>query len=184
MFQKVQKTAEFPHVALIVRILDSALVIQPCPDCFSRPRASRSFSRMRGVSSLFCRFSVLVSLELSGSRGCAAATSAIRGVSRGGCAASPCSGKVPPDSRGQWHQEPRAPSQEPRNFSGIPLSMWYAAGYCRTYLLVGCSGSSVPQQVATETDVAPENSRAWRSSRWGASFLRTSGLARRVPKRT
>ena len=57
--------------------------------------ASRSSSRGRGVglvflwgalsfSSLFCRFSVLVSLEFSRSRGCAVATSAIRGVSRGG----------------------------------------------------------------------------------------------------
>ena len=45
---------------------------------------------------------------------CAVATSAIRGVSRSGCAASPCSSKVPPDSRGQWHQELRAPTQEPR----------------------------------------------------------------------
>ena len=68
-------------------------------------------------SSLFFRFSVLVSRELSRSRGCAVAPA--RGVSRGGCAASPCSGKVPPDSRGQWHQEHRAPTQEPRNFSGI-----------------------------------------------------------------
>ena len=68
---------------------------QPSPDCFSRPRASRSSSRGRGVglvflwcapssSSLFFRFSVLVSREFSRSRGCAVATSAIRGVSRGG----------------------------------------------------------------------------------------------------
>ena len=52
------------------------LVTQPCPDCFSRPRASRSSSLGRGVglvfllcapsfSSLFCRFSVLVSRVLS-----------------------------------------------------------------------------------------------------------------------
>ena len=52
--------------------------------------------------------------------GAAVATSAIRGESRGGCAASPCSGKVPPDSRGQWHQEHRAPTREPCNSSGIP----------------------------------------------------------------
>ena len=123
------------------------LVTQPCPDCLSRPRASRSSSRGRGVglvflwcapsfSSLFSRFSVLGSWELSRSRRCAVATSAIRGVSQGGCAASPGSGKVPPDSRGQWHQEHRAPTQEPHNFSGIPLSMWYAAGYC-AYLFTG-----------------------------------------------
>ena len=107
------------------------IVTHPSPDCFSRPRASRSSSRGRGVglvflwgapsfSSLFFRFSVLVSRELSRSRGCAVATSAIRGVSRCGCAASPCSGEVPPDSRGQWHPEHRAPTQEPRIFSGIP----------------------------------------------------------------
>ena len=71
------------------------LITQPCPDCFSRPRASRSSSLGRGVglvfllcapsfSSLFCRFSVLVSRELSRSRRCAVATSAIRGVSRSG----------------------------------------------------------------------------------------------------
>ena len=65
-------------------------------------------------SSLFFRFSVLVSRVLSRSKGCAVATPAIRGVSRGGCATSPCSGKVHPDSRGQWHQEHRAPTQEPR----------------------------------------------------------------------
>ena len=52
------------------------LVTQPCPDCFSRPRASRSSSLGRGVgpvfllcapsfSSLFFRFSVLVSRVLS-----------------------------------------------------------------------------------------------------------------------
>ena len=35
-------------------------------------------------SSLFCRFSVLVSREVSRSRGCAVATPAIRGVSRSG----------------------------------------------------------------------------------------------------
>ena len=86
------------------------LVTQPCPDCSSRPLASRPSFCGRGVglvflwcalpfSSLFCRFSVLVSRELSRSRGCAVATSAIRGVSLGVCAASPCSGKVPPDSR-------------------------------------------------------------------------------------
>ena len=106
------------------------LVTQPCPDCFSRPRASRSSSRGRGrraCLSVVCSlllFSLLsffraVSQELSRSRVCAAATSAFRGVGRGGCAASPCIGKVLPDSRGQWHQEHRAPSQEPRNFSGI-----------------------------------------------------------------
>ena len=49
------------------------LATQPCPGCFLRPRASRSSSLGRGVgpvflflapsfSSLFCRFSVLVSL--------------------------------------------------------------------------------------------------------------------------
>ena len=80
---------------------------QPSPVCFYRPRASRSSSRGRGVglvfllcapsfSSLFFRFSVLVSRVLSWSRRCAVATSAIRGVSRGGCVASPCSGEVPP----------------------------------------------------------------------------------------
>ena len=118
------------------------LVTQPCPDCFSRPRASRSSSRGRGVglvflwfapsfSSLFFRFSVLVSGELSRSRGCAVATSAIRGVSRGGCVASPCSGKVPPTSRGQWHQEHRAPTQEPSIFFRYPFSTYslYAAYY-------------------------------------------------------
>ena len=74
------------------------LLTQPCPDCFSRPPASRSSSLGRGVglvflwcapsfSSLFFRFSVLVSRELSRSRGCVVATPAIRGVSRGGCAA-------------------------------------------------------------------------------------------------
>ena len=100
-------------------------------DCSSRPRASRSSSRGRGVgpvfrlfapsfSSLFFRFSVLVSQVLSWSRRCAVATSAIRGVSRDGCAASPCSGKVPPDSRGQWYQEHRAPTQEPRIFQVSP----------------------------------------------------------------
>ena len=62
---------------------------------FLRPRASRSSSRGRGVgpvflwcapsfSSLFFRFSVLVSRGFSWSRGCAVATPAIRGVSRGG----------------------------------------------------------------------------------------------------
>ena len=84
------------------------LVTQPSPVCCHRPRASRSSSRGRGVglvflflapsfSSLFFRFSVLVSRGFSWSRGCAVATPAIRGVSRGGCAASPSSGKVPPD---------------------------------------------------------------------------------------
>ena len=129
------------------------LLTQPCPDCFSRPRASCG----RGVglvflwcapffSSLFFRFSVLVSRELSGSRRCAVATPAIRGVSRGGSAASPCSGKVPPDSRGQWHQEHRAPTQVPRILQVSPCSAWCADGYRCTYLLVGylCSGSSVP----------------------------------------
>ena len=68
---------------------------QPSPVCFYRPRASRSSSRGRGVgpifrlcapsfSSLFCRFSVLVSRKLSRSRRCAVATPAIRGVSRSG----------------------------------------------------------------------------------------------------
>ena len=100
-------------------------------DCSSRPRASRSSSRGRGVgpvfrlfapsfSSLFFRFSVLVSRVLSWSRRCSVAISAIRGVSRDGCAASPCSGKVPPDSRGQWYQEHRAPTQEPRIFQVSP----------------------------------------------------------------
>ena len=52
------------------------LVTHPCPGCFLRPRASRSSSLGRGVglaflflapsfSSLFCRFSVLVSREFS-----------------------------------------------------------------------------------------------------------------------
>ena len=115
------------------------LVTQPCPDCFSRPRASRSSSRGRGVglvflwcapsfSSLFFRFSVLVSRELSRSKGCAVATPAIRGVSRGGCAASPCSGKVPPDLRSF-------------QVSLQYVRRWYAADYGRIYR---CSGSSVP----------------------------------------
>ena len=95
------------------------LSTQPSADRPPRPRASRSSYRGRGIGlffvvSLFFRFSVLVSRELSRSRRCAVATSTIRGVSRGGCAASPRSGKVPPDWRGQWYQEHRAPTQEPR----------------------------------------------------------------------
>ena len=102
------------------------LVTQPCPACFSRPRASRSSSLGSGVgrvflwcapsfSSLFFRFSVLVSWDLSRSRECAVATPAIRGVrgvSRGGCAASPCSGKVPPDF--ERAVAPRAQGADPR----------------------------------------------------------------------
>ena len=125
------------------------LVTQPSPVCFLRPRASRSSSRGRGVgpvfrlfapsfSSLFFRFSVLVSLGFSWSRGCAVATPAIRGVSRSGCAASPSSGKVPPDSCGQWHQGLRAPTQKPRFLSGIPSVRMQ---YCR--FLLGCSGTAV-----------------------------------------
>ena len=72
------------------------------------------------------------------------ATSAIRGVSRGGCVASPCSGEVPPDLRGQWHQEYRAPTQEPRNLSGIPLQ-YMVRSWVLPYLL-GCSGTSVLYQ--------------------------------------
>ena len=53
-------------------------------------------------------------------QGCAVATSAIRGVSRSGFAASPCGVQVLPDSRRLWHQEHRAPTQEPRIFSGVP----------------------------------------------------------------
>ena len=115
---------------------------------FSGPRASRSSSLGRGVgpvfrlcapsfSSLFCRFSVLVSREFSGSRRCAVATSSIRGVSRGGCAASPCSGKVPPDSRGQWHQELRAPTQEPSIFSGIPYTLYSFTGGISMFWVFG-----------------------------------------------
>ena len=120
-------------------------------DCSSRSRASRSSSRGRGVgpvfrlfapssSSLFFRFSVLVSRVLSWSRRCALATSAIRGVSRGGCAASPCSGEVPPDLRGQWHQEHRAPTQEPGILQVSPYS-FVVLNFLVGYL---CSGSSVP----------------------------------------
>ena len=105
------------------------LATQPFPDCFYRPQASRSSSRGRGVglvflwcapsfSSLFCRFSVLVSRELSRSRKCAVATSAIRGVSRGGCAASPCSGKVHPDSRGQ--SGTKSSGRRPKNLQVSP----------------------------------------------------------------
>ena len=107
------------------------LVTHPCPDCFSRPRASLSSSLGRGVglvflwcapsfSSLFFRFSVLVSKEFSRNRSCAVATSAIRRAGQGGCAASPSISKVPPDSSGQWQHEHRAPTQEPCNSSGIP----------------------------------------------------------------
>ena len=125
------------------------LVTHPCPDCFSRPRSSRSSSCGRGVglvfqwcapsfSSLFFRFSVLVPRELSRSWGCAVATPAVRGVSQGGCAAFPCSGEFPPDSRGQWHQEHRAPTQVPCIFSGIPSVRSPLVSFCR------CSGSLVP----------------------------------------
>ena len=126
------------------------LVTQPCPDCFSRPRASRSSSRGRCVglvflscapsfSSLFFRFSVLISRELSGSRGCAVATSAIRGVCRGGCVASPYSGTVPPGTSGQWHQELRTPTQEPRILQ-VSLPQYRCIYFLMEY---PCSWSSV-----------------------------------------
>ena len=65
------------------------------------------------------------------------ATSAIRGVSRCGCVTSPYSGKVLPDSRGQWHQEQRAPTQEPRILQVSLYNTLCADGYRCTYLLVG-----------------------------------------------
>ena len=48
--------------------------------------------------------------------------------------------RFPPTSRGQWHQEHRAPTQEPSIFSGISQQ------YRCINFLVGypCSGSSVP----------------------------------------
>ena len=57
-------------------------------------------------------FSVLVSRKLSRSRRCAVAIPAIRGVSRSGRAASPCSGKVPPDF--ERAVAPRAQGADPR----------------------------------------------------------------------
>ena len=113
------------------RVPTECLLTQPFPDCFSRPRASRSSSRGRGVglvfllcapsfSSLFFRFSVLVSRVLSRSRRCAVATPAIRGVSRVLVPHLLVAVRFLPTSRGQWHQEHMAPTQEPSIFSGIP----------------------------------------------------------------
>ena len=108
------------------------LETQPCPDCFSRSRASRSSSLGRGVglvflscapsfSSLFFRFSVLVSWSCLEAGGGAVASPAIRGVSRGGCVASPRSGKVL--SQLERAVAPRAQGADPRTAhpSGIPL---------------------------------------------------------------
>ena len=55
------------------------------------------------------------------------ATSAIRGVSRGGCVASPCSGEVPPDF--ERAVAPRAQGADPRTAHPFryPLST-YAVG--------------------------------------------------------
>ena len=74
--------------------------------------ASRSSSRGEGASglsfcgcapsfsSLFFRFSMLVSQGVVQKEGSTVATPAVQGgVSRGGCAASPCSGEVPPRLR-------------------------------------------------------------------------------------
>ena len=68
------------------------------------------------------------------------ATSAIRGVSRGGCAASLCSGKVLPDSRGQWYQEHRAPTQEPRILQVSPLVFGTLLGIAVLIYLWGVLG--------------------------------------------
>ena len=139
-----------------------ARATQRSPDCFSRTRASRSSSLGRGVglvflwsalssSSLFCRFSVLVSRELSRSRECAVATSAIRGVSRGRCAASPCGGKVPPDSRGLLHQELIAPTREACNSSGIS-PQYVVRSWASPYLL-GVLGLRAPPAVTSAIEV-------------------------------
>ena len=122
------------------------LATLPCPVCFSGPRASRSSSLGRGVgpvfllsvlsfSSLFCRFSVLVSWVFSRSRRYAVATLAIRGVSRGCCVASPCSGKVPRHKRAVAL---RAQGADPRTAhpSGIHCHSFVHIWYCRIYWIV------------------------------------------------
>ena len=123
---------------------------QPCP-CLSCLWCAPSFS------SLFFRFSVLVSRALSCSRRCAVATSAIRGVRRGGCPASPCSGKVPPDfERGQWHQEHRAPTREPRIFSGIPsVGTPLVRSWLLPYLLTSRRVSDLPAHVHRAAQFKP-----------------------------
>ena len=121
------------------------LATQPFPVCFSQaagvtfqlPREGR-----RACLSVVCSlllFSLLSFFRAGFSgvfqkQGCAVATSAIRGVSRGGCVASPCSGKVPP--RLERAVALRAQGADPRTAhpSGIPLGIWYSAGYCRIYL--------------------------------------------------
>ena len=69
--------------------------------------------------------------------GCAVATPAIRGVGRGGCAASP---------RGQRHHEHRAPTQEPRNFSGIS-PQYLVRSWVLPYLFT-CGMSPVPSSTS------------------------------------
>ena len=107
------------------------LFTQFSPGCSSRPRASRSSSLGRGVGLVFLWGALSFSLSsvvfpcwflgrnLEAWR-CAVATSAVPEVRRGGCVASPCNGKVLPDSTRLLHQEHRAPTREPCNSSGIP----------------------------------------------------------------
>ena len=124
------------------------VVTQPCLDCFSRPRASRSSSRGRGVGLVFlwcapsfsllsfppCRFPGSCQ-EAGGAQQPLRPSEGLAGVF---VHTSPCSGKVPPDLRGQWHQEHKAPTQVPRTFSGIPSVRTPLVRFCR------CSGSLVP----------------------------------------
>ena len=114
------------------------LVTQPSPVCCHRPRASRSSSRGRGVglvflflapsfSSLFFRFSVLVSRGFSWSRGCAVATPAIRGVSR----APTCEGSGTEGS-----------GRRPKNRVFFQVSLQYFVRSWVLLYLLGCSGTS------------------------------------------
>ena len=93
------------------------------------------------LSSVFFRFSVLVSRELSRSRVCAVATSAIRGLAGVVVPHLLLVVRFPPTREGSGTKNSGRRPNYRATFQVSLLSFWYAAGYCRTYLLVGCSGS-------------------------------------------
>ena len=117
------------------------LVTQPCPLTVFPGRGRHVPAPAGGTSGLFFLWCAPSSSALSSfvfpcwfpgscleAGRCAVATPAIRGVSRGGCVPHLLVAvRFPPDSKGQLHQEHRAPTQEPHIFSGIPLST-YAVG--------------------------------------------------------
>ena len=121
------------------------LVTQLFPDCFFRPRASRCCSRGRGVglvflwcvpcfSSLFFRFFRAGFLGVVKKQGVRSSHSGHpEGLAGVVVSHLLVAVRFPPDLRGQWRQEHRAPTQETAHPSGIPLQ------FPCTYFLVGLS---------------------------------------------